>query len=339
MAMVERGLIMSVKVAINGFGRIGRNVFRAAMGNSAIEILAINDLTDPGTLAQLLKYDSVHGTFESEVKAKDDGLSINGKFVNILSERDPAKLPWKKMGIDAVVESTGFFTAREGASKHIEAGAGKVVISAPGKNADITLVFGVNDDRYDPDAHNIISLASCTTNCLAPVAKVLNDSFEIEKGLMTTVHSYTNDQQLLDFPHKDLRRARAAAASIIPTTTGAAIAVTLVLPELTGKLDGMAMRVPITNVSVVDFVAKVKKQTTVEEVNNAFKAAAGDSMAGVLDVCDEPLVSIDYLDNKHSSIVDSSLTNVTGGDLVKVISWYDNEWGYSCRVVDMLDSL
>ncbi|RLG35819.1 type I glyceraldehyde-3-phosphate dehydrogenase [Methanosarcinales archaeon] len=330
---------MSVKVAINGFGRIGRNVFRAAMGNSAIEILAINDLTDPATLAHLLKYDSVHGILESEVKAEDDGISVDGKFVNILSERDPAKLPWKEMGIDAVVESTGFFTAREGASKHIEAGAEKVIISAPGKNADITLVIGVNDDQYDPDKHHIISLASCTTNCLAPVAKVLNDSFEIEKGLMTTVHSYTNDQQLLDFPHKDLRRARAAAASIIPTTTGAAIAVTLVLPELKGKLDGMAMRVPVTNVSVVDFVAKVRKQTTIEEVNNAFKAAAGDSMAGILDVCDEPLVSIDYLDNKHSSIVDSSLTNVIDGDLVKVISWYDNEWGYSCRVVDMLDSL
>ncbi|VUT27880.1 MAG: glyceraldehyde-3-phosphate dehydrogenase [Candidatus Syntrophoarchaeum sp. GoM_oil] len=330
---------MSVKVAINGFGRIGRNVFRAAMGNSAIEIVAINDLTDPKTLAHLLKYDSVHGKLESEVKAEDAGLSIDGKFMKVLSERDPANLPWKEMGIDAVVESTGFFTAREGASKHIEAGAGKVIISAPAKNPDITIVIGVNDDLYDPDKHNIISLASCTTNCLAPVAKVLSDSYGIEKGLMTTVHSYTNDQQLLDFPHSDLRRARAAAASIIPTTTGAAVAVTLVLPELKGKLDGMAMRVPITNVSVVDFVAKLGKKTTAEEVNNALKTASEGSMAGILDVCDEPLVSIDYLDNKHSSIVDSSLTNVADGDLVKVISWYDNEWGYSCRVVDMLDSL
>ena len=337
--MVERGLLMSVKVAINGFGRIGRNVFRAAMGNSAIEIVAINDLTDPKTLAHLLKYDSVHGKLESEVKAEDAGLSIDGKFMKVLSERDPANLPWKEMGIDAVVESTGFFTAREGASKHIEAGAGKVIISAPAKNPDITIVIGVNDDLYDPDKHNIISLASCTTNCLAPVAKVLSDSYGIEKGLMTTVHSYTNDQQLLDFPHSDLRRARAAAASIIPTTTGAAVAVTLVLPELKGKLDGMAMRVPITNVSVVDFVAKLGKKTTAEEVNNALKTASEGSMAGILDVCDEPLVSIDYLDNKHSSIVDSSLTNVADGDLVKVISWYDNEWGYSCRVVDMLDSL
>ncbi|MCW7076294.1 MAG: type I glyceraldehyde-3-phosphate dehydrogenase [Candidatus Syntropharchaeales archaeon] len=330
---------MSVKVAINGFGRIGRNVFRAAMGNSAIEIAAINDLTDPKTLAHLLKYDSVHGTLEPEVKAEEDGLTVDGKFVKVLSERDPASLPWKEMGIDAVVESTGFFTAREGASKHLDAGAGKVIISAPAKNPDATIVIGVNDDIYDPEKHNIISLASCTTNCLAPVAKVLNDSFGIEKGLMTTVHSYTNDQQLLDFPHKDLRRARAAAASIIPTTTGAAVAVTLVLPELTGKLDGMAMRVPVTNVSVVDFVARVGRSTTVEEVNAALKAAADGSMAGILDVCDLPLVSIDYLDNKHSSIVDSSLTNVIDGDLVKVISWYDNEWGYSCRVVDMLDSL
>ena len=330
---------MSVKVAINGFGRIGRNVFRAVMGNSAIEILAINDLTDPETLAHLLKYDSVHGKLESDVKVEDDGLSVDGRFMKVLSERDPANLPWKEMGIDAVVESTGFFTAREGASKHIEAGAGKVIISAPAKNPDVTIVFGVNDDLYDPEKHNIISLASCTTNCLAPVAKVLNDSFGIEKGLMTTVHSYTNDQQLLDFPHKDLRRARAAAASIIPTTTGAAVAVTLVLPELKGKLDGMAMRVPITNVSVVDFVAKVGKKTTVGDVNAALKAAAEDSMAGILGVCDKPLVSIDYLDNKHSSIVDSSLTNVADGDLVKVISWYDNEWGYSCRIVDMLDSL
>lgn len=330
---------MSVKVAINGFGRIGRNVFRAAMGNSAIEIAVINDLTDPKTLAHLLKYDSVHGTLEPEVKAEEDGLTVDGKFVKVLSERDPASLPWKEMGIDAVVESTGFFTAREGASKHLDAGAGKVIISAPAKNPDATIVIGVNDDIYDPEKHNIISLASCTTNCLAPVAKVLNDSFGIEKGLMTTVHSYTNDQQLLDFPHKDLRRARAAAASIIPTTTGAAVAVTLVLPELTGKLDGMAMRVPVTNVSVVDFVARVGRSTTVEEVNAALKAAADGSMAGILDVCDLPLVSIDYLDNKHSSIVDSSLTNVIDGDLVKVISWYDNEWGYSCRVVDMLDSL
>jgi glyceraldehyde 3-phosphate dehydrogenase len=330
---------MSVKVAINGFGRIGRNVFRAAMGNSAIEIAAINDLTDPKTLAHLLKYDSVHGKLESEVKAEEDGLAVDGKFMKVLSERDPASLPWKEMGIDAVVESTGFFTAREGASKHLDAGAGKVIISAPAKNPDATIVIGVNDDVYNPEKHKIISLASCTTNCLAPVAKVLNDSFGIEKGLMTTVHSYTNDQQLLDFPHSDLRRARAAAASIIPTTTGAAVAVTLVLPELTGKLDGMAMRVPVTNVSVVDFVARVKKPTTADEVNKALKAAAGGSMAGILDVCDLPLVSIDYLDNKHSSIVDSSLTNVIDGDLVKVISWYDNEWGYSCRVVDMLDSL
>ncbi|OFV66888.1 MAG: Glyceraldehyde 3-phosphate dehydrogenase [Candidatus Syntrophoarchaeum butanivorans] len=338
-AIEKRGSAMSVRVAINGFGRIGRNVFRAAMGNSAIEIVAINDLTDPKTLAHLLKYDSVHGKFESEVKPEDDGLTVDGRFIRVLSERDPSNLPWKDMGIDAVVESTGLFTAREGAMKHIEAGAEKVIITAPAKNPDITIVIGVNDDMYNPDKHRIISLASCTTNCLAPVAKVLNDSFEIEKGLMTTVHSYTNDQRLLDLPHKDLRRARAAAASIIPTTTGAAVAVTLVLPELEGKLDGMAMRVPVLNVSVVDFVAKVKKKTTVDEVNSALKAAAEGSMAGILDVCYEPLVSIDYLDNRHSSIVDALLTNVIDGDLVKVISWYDNEWGYSCRVVDMLDSL
>jgi glyceraldehyde 3-phosphate dehydrogenase len=327
---------MALRVAINGFGRIGRMVFRAALNEKGIEIVAINDLTDAKTLAHLLKYDSVHGTFNAKVEEKNDSLVVNGKAIRIYAEKDPAALPWKKEKVDVVLESTGRFTARDKAELHLKAGAKKVIISAPATGEDITIVMGVNSHLYDPKKHNIISNASCTTNCLAPVAKVLNDSFGIEKGLVTTVHSYTNDQNILDLPHKDLRRARAAAMSMIPTTTGAAKAVSLVLPELKGKLDGMAIRVPTPNVSVVDLVATLSKKTDAEKVNTALKKASKGALKGILGFEEEPLVSIDFNGDIRSSIVDGSCTKVIDGNMVKVLSWYDNECGFSQRVVDLL---
>ena len=327
---------MAIKVGINGFGRIGRNIMRAAMGDSGIDIVAVNDLTNADTLAHLLKYDSILGNLKADISAKGDRITVNKDEFQVLSLKDPAQLPWKDLGVDVVFESTGIFTDRDAAAKHITAGAKKVVITAPAKKPDITMVLGVNDDKYDPAKHQIISNASCTTNCLAPIAKVLHESFVIKKGWMTTVHSYTNDQQLLDLPHKDLRRARAAALSIIPTTTGAALAVGEVLPELKGKLDGIAMRVPTPNVSCVDLAVLVDKKTSKEEVNAAFKAAADGPLKGILQYVEEPLVSIDFRGNDHSSILDAPYTAVMDGDFVKVLSWYDNEWGYSSRCVDLL---
>jgi len=326
---------MALRVAINGFGRIGRMVLRAASKDKNIEFVAINDLTDAATLAHLFKYDSVHGIFPGKVEHTADSLIINGKSIKIYAVKNPAELPWKKDKIDVVLESTGLFTSKDKASLHIQAGAKKVVISAPATGEDITIVMGVNDHLYDAKKHVIISNASCTTNCLAPVAKVLNDSFGIEKGLVTTVHSYTNDQNILDLPHKDLRRARAAAVSMIPTTTGAAKAVSLVLPELKGKLDGMAIRVPTPNVSVVDLVVTLKKKTDAVKVNAALKKASKGALKGILGFCEEPLVSIDYNGNPLSSIVDASCTKVIGDSMVKVLSWYDNEAGFSNRVVDL----
>jgi glyceraldehyde 3-phosphate dehydrogenase len=330
---------MAVKIAINGFGRIGRNVFRAAQGVAGIDIVAVNDLTDPATLAHLLKYDSVHGEFASEVKAAANAIIVNGKSVQVCKERDPAALPWKQLGVDIVIESTGLFTDRVNAQKHIDAGAKKVIISAPAKGEDLTVVMGVNEAAYQPASHHILSNASCTTNCLAPVAKVLLEQFGIVKGLMTTVHAYTNDQMILDLPHKDLRRARAAGLSMIPTTTGAAKAVSLVLPQLKGKLDGLAVRVPTPNVSLVDLVVTTEKDTSAAEVNAALKAAANGPLKGILIFCELPLVSKDFNGNPASSIVDSLTTTVIGGNLVKVLSWYDNEWGYSNRVVDLISYL
>jgi glyceraldehyde 3-phosphate dehydrogenase len=327
---------MAVKVGINGFGRIGRNIMRAAMGDTSIDIVAVNDLTDAKTLAHLLKYDSILGNLEADIKAEKDRITVDGDEFQVLSVKDPAQLPWKSLGVDVVFESTGIFTGRDDAAKHLTAGAKRVVITAPAKKPDITVVLGVNSDKYDPAAHTIVSNASCTTNCLAPIAKVLHQTFGIKKGWMTTVHSYTNDQNLLDLPHKDLRRARAAALSIIPTTTGAAAAVGEVLPELKGRLDGIAMRVPTPNVSVVDLAAILDKKTTAEEVNAAFKAAANGPMKNLLQYTDEPLVSIDFRGNPHSSILDSPYTSVMDGDFVKVLAWYDNEWGYSNRCVDLL---
>lgn len=328
---------MKVKVGINGFGRIGRNVFKIATENQDVfEIVAINDITDPKTLAHLLKYDSCFGRFDGEVEAKEDAIIVNGKEIRILAERNPEDLPWKDMGVEVVLESTGLFTKREDAEKHIKAGAKKVIISAPATDEDITLVMGVNDNKYDPALHHIISNASCTTNCLAPLAKVVDEEFGIERGLMTTIHSYTTDQRLLDLPHKDLRRARAAALSMIPTTTGAAKAVSLVLPQLKGKLNGMALRVPTPAVSVVDIVFELKQETSKEEVNNAFKRAAAGELKGILDYSEEPLVSIDYEQNSFSSIIDGLSTMVTEGTMLKVLSWYDNEWGYSSRLVDVV---
>jgi glyceraldehyde 3-phosphate dehydrogenase len=327
---------MSVKVAINGFGRIGRNVFRAAQSSSEFEIVAINDLTNSQTLAHLLKYDSIHGILSADVSATDDSIQCGGKTIKVFSERDPAALPWKELGVDIVIESTGFFTNGKDAGKHIQAGARKVIISAPGKEVDLTVCMGVNDDLYDAAQHHIVSNASCTTNCLAPVAKVLMESFGIVKGLMTTVHAYTNDQSILDLPHSDLRRARAAALSMIPTTTGAAKAVALVLPELKGKLDGLAVRVPTPNVSLVDLVVETEKATSIEEVNAALQAAANGPLKGILDYCTEPLVSCDFNGNPASSSVDAATTSVIGGTMVKVMSWYDNEWGYSNRIVDLV---
>ncbi|BAB07279.1 type I glyceraldehyde-3-phosphate dehydrogenase [Halalkalibacterium halodurans] len=328
---------MATKIGINGFGRIGRNVFRAALNNPNVEVVAINDLTDANMLAHLLKYDSVHGKLDAEVKVDGDSLVVNGHSVKVKAERDPAQLGWGDLGVEVVVESTGRFTNREDAAKHLEAGAKKVIISAPAKDEDITVVMGVNENKYDPANHHVLSNASCTTNCLAPFAKVLNDKFGIRRGMMTTVHSYTNDQQILDLPHKDYRRARAAAENIIPTTTGAAKAVALVLPELKGKLNGGAMRVPTPNVSLVDLVAELDKEVTAEEVNAALKEAAEGDLKGILAYSEEPLVSGDYNGNPASSTIDALSTMVMEGNMVKVISWYDNESGYSHRVVDLVD--
>nr|WP_259549386.1 type I glyceraldehyde-3-phosphate dehydrogenase [Heyndrickxia oleronia] len=326
---------MTVKVGINGFGRIGRNVFRAALNNPEVEVVAVNDLTDANMLAHLLKYDTVHGTLEQDVTVDGDSLVVGGHKVKVLAERDPAQLGWGDLGVDIVVESTGRFTKRADAAKHLEAGAKKVIISAPATDEDITIVMGVNEDKYDAANHNVISNASCTTNCLAPFAKVLNEKFGIKRGMMTTVHSYTNDQQILDLPHKDYRRARAAAENMIPTTTGAAKAVALVLPELKGKLNGMAMRVPTSNVSVVDLVAELDQNVTAEEVNAALKEAAEGELKGILAYSDLPLVSRDYNGAKESSTVDGLSTMVLEDNMVKVLSWYDNETGYSNRVVDL----
>jgi glyceraldehyde 3-phosphate dehydrogenase len=327
---------MAIKVGINGFGRIGRNIMRAAMGDSGIDIVAVNDLTNAATLAHLLKYDSILGNLKGDISASADKITVNKDQFQVLSIKDPAQLPWKSLGVDVVFESTGIFTNRDGAEKHLTAGAKKVVITAPAKGPDLTVVIGVNEEKYDAGKHHIISNASCTTNCLAPVAKILHETFGIRKGWMTTVHSYTNDQQLLDLPHKDLRRARAAALSIIPTTTGAALAVGEVLPEIKGRLDGIAMRVPTPNVSVVDLAVLVDKKTSKEEVNAAFKTAADGKLKGILEYTDEQLVSVDFRGNPRSSILDSSYTAVMDGDFVKVLSWYDNEWGYSSRCVDLL---
>jgi glyceraldehyde 3-phosphate dehydrogenase len=331
---------MSVRVAINGFGRIGRNVFRAARGrDTGFEIVAVNDLTSAATLAHLLRYDSVHGRYPGTVEAGDGKLVVDGKDVAVLSERDPGGLPWADMGVEVVVESTGFFTKREGAAKHIEAGARKVVISAPATGPDITVCIGVNDDQYDADQHHVISNASCTTNCLAPLAKVLVDSFGIKQGYMTTTHAYTNDQQILDAPHSDLRRARSAAANIIPTSTGAAKAIGLVIPHLQGKLDGISMRVPVQDGSVTDLVAVLDREVTRDEVNAAFEAAADTGrLEGILQYTADPIVSTDIVGSSYSSIFDSSLT-MANGNLVKVVSWYDNEWGYSNRVVDLVSKI
>lgn len=327
---------MSVKVGINGFGRIGRNVFRVLSKESEIEVVAINDLTSAATLAHLLKYDSVQGIFDADIKAKEHSIVVNGKEIAISAERDPSAIPWKDKGVNIVLECTGLFTKREAAKKHLGQGVEKVIISAPATDPDLTVVVGVNDSEYDGARHNIISNASCTTNCLAPVAKVLQQNFGIRRGLMTTIHSYTNDQNILDLPHKDLRRARAAALSMIPTTTGAARAVSLVLPELKGKLDGMAVRVPTPNVSLVDLVAELDKDVTVEEINNAIKSEADGKMKGILQYCEEPLVSIDFNGNPHSSIFDAKSTTVIEKNLIKVLSWYDNEWGFSNRMADLL---
>ncbi|MDM5210295.1 type I glyceraldehyde-3-phosphate dehydrogenase [Peribacillus sp. RS7] len=330
---------MAVKVGINGFGRIGRNVFRAALSNPEVEIVAINDLTDANMLAHLLQYDTIHGSLNEKVTVDGDYLVVDGLKVKVLAERDPAQLAWGELGVEVVVESTGRFTKRADAAKHLEAGAKKVIISAPASDEDITIVMGVNEDKYDAANHHVISNASCTTNCLAPFAKVLHEQFGIKRGMMTTVHSYTNDQQILDLPHKDYRRARAAAENIIPTTTGAAKAVALVLPELKGKLNGMAMRVPTPNVSVVDLVAELEKDTTVEEVNAAFKKASEGELKGILEYSELPLVSTDYNGNPSSSTIDALSTMVMEGNMVKVLSWYDNETGYSSRVVDLIDYL
>jgi glyceraldehyde 3-phosphate dehydrogenase len=327
---------MAIKVGINGFGRIGRNIMRAAMGNADFDFVAVNDLTNAETLAHLLKYDSILGNLDAEISAKGDRITVNEDEFRVLSIKDPAQLPWKDLGVDVVFESTGLFTKRDDAAKHIAAGAKKVIITAPAKGPDVSLVMGVNQEKYDPAKHQIISNASCTTNCLAPVAKVIHETFGIRKGWMTTVHSYTNDQQLLDLPHKDLRRARAAALSIIPTTTGAAVAVGEVLPEIKGRLDGISMRVPTPNVSVVDLAVLVDKKTTKEEVNATFKSAADGKLKGILEYTEAPLVSIDFRGNPHSSILDASYTSVMDSDFIKVLSWYDNEWGYSNRCVDLL---
>ena len=327
---------MSIRFAINGFGRIGRNLFRAVFQDPRFECVGLNDLTDAKTLAHLLKFDSIHGRFRGSVEAKEKSIKVNGKAIEIFSEKDPRNLPWKQIGADIVIEATGRFVDRESASRHLEAGTEKVIISAPAKNPDFTVVLGVNETLYDPKKHHVISNASCTTNCLAPVAKVLLENFGIQRGLMTTIHSYTNDQQLLDLPHKDLRRARAASLSMIPTTTGAAKAVALVLPQLEGKLDGMAIRVPTPNVSMIDFVAELGRDSSEEEVNGVLKKAAEGPLKGILGYTEEPLVSVDLNGDDQSSIVDGSLTRVIENRMTKVIAWYDNEWGYSCRLRDLM---
>jgi glyceraldehyde 3-phosphate dehydrogenase len=327
---------MAVKVGINGFGRIGRNILRAAMGSKDIDFVAVNDLTSAATLAHLLKYDSVLGNLHADVKATSDGISVDGDEFKVLSVKDPAQLPWKALNVDYVIESTGLFTDADKAKAHIAAGAQKVIISAPAKHEDITIVLGVNEDRYDPASHHVISNASCTTNCLAPAAKVVHDLLTIELGLMNTIHSYTNDQRILDVAHKDPRRARSAGQNIIPTTTGAAKALALVIPDLKGKFDGFSLRVPTPTVSVVDFTATVSRPTSVEELNDAFRAAAAGPLKGILGVSDEPLVSMDFKGDSRSSIIDAESTMVLGGNMVKVIAWYDNEWGYSCRVADLI---
>ncbi len=329
---------MSVRVGINGFGRIGRNVFRAAAGNDDVEIVAVNDITDTSTLAYLLQYDSVFGIYPGEVSADGDAIVVDGRRVQVFAERDPGALPWGELGVDVVVESTGLFTERAKAAAHLDGGAKKVIITAPGKDPDITVVLGVNDDQYDPAVHHVVSNASCTTNCLAPVAKVLDESFGLLQAFMTTCHAYTNDQRILDLPHSDLRRARAAALSIIPTTTGAARAIGEVLPHLKGKLDGFALRVPIPDGSIVDLTAEVGRETSAEEVNAAMKAAADGPLNGILGYTDAPIVSRDVIGDSHSSLFDSQLTMVRG-TTVKVVSWYDNEWGYSCRVVQLATRL
>ncbi len=329
---------MKTKVGINGFGRIGRNAFKAAIAKNAdFEIVAINDITNPATLAHLLKYDSCFGRFDGTVEAKEDAIVVNGKEIKILAVRNPEELPWKEMGVEVVLESTGLFTKKADAEKHLKAGAKKVIISAPATDEDITIVMGVNEDKYDPQTHHVMSNASCTTNCLAPFAKVIDEEFGIERGLMTTIHSYTNDQRILDLPHSDLRRARAAAVSIIPTTTGAAKAVSLVLPQLKGKLNGMAMRVPTPAVSVVDIVFELKKKATKDEINAALKKASEGPLKGILGYTEEPLVSIDFKEDPRSSIVDALSTMVLEDNMVKVVSWYDNEWGYSNRAVDLME--
>jgi len=327
---------MAVKVGINGFGRIGRNIFRASLGDNDLDFVGVNDITDTKTLAHLLKYDSVLGNLDHEIKTSGNGITVEGEEFHVFSERDPASIPWGLVGAEIVIESTGRFTKAEDAKKHLHDGVKKVIISAPAKNEDITIVLGVNEEKYDPAAHNIISNASCTTNCLAPVAKVIHEKFGIRNAQMTTIHSYTNDQQLLDLPHKDLRRARAAALNMIPTSTGAAKAVALVLPELKGKFDGISVRVPTPNVSLVDVVIDVDKETTTEEVNKALKDAANEELAGILSFSEEPLVSSDFKRNSNSSIVDAEYTKVIGGNMIKILSWYDNEWGYSCRVRDLV---
>jgi glyceraldehyde 3-phosphate dehydrogenase len=328
---------MSIKIGINGFGRIGRNMIRAAAGDPSLEFVAVNDITDAATLAHLLKYDSILGRFKGQVSATADSIIVDGKPVKVLAVKDPGELPWKDLGVDVVIESTGKFTKRPDVMKHIDkGGARKVIVSAPATDPDITIVMGVNDKAYDPAKHHMLSNASCTTNCLAPVAKVLHETFGIEKAFMTTIHSYTNDQKILDAPHKDLRRARAACVSQIPTTTGAAKAVGLVLPELKGKIDGIAIRVPTPNVSIVDLVALLKKPATDKDVNAAFQAAAAGPLEGILGYTDEPLVSVDFMSDPHSGIVDGLSTKVLGDNFLKVMAWYDNEWGYSCRLVDLV---
>ncbi|MGI8510423.1 MAG: type I glyceraldehyde-3-phosphate dehydrogenase [Gemmatimonadaceae bacterium] len=329
---------MAIRVGINGFGRIGRQVLRAAMeeGVADLEFVAVNDLTDTKTLAHLFKYDSVHGTYPGDVSAAEGKIIVDGEEIKVLSERDPAMLPWKQLGVDVVLESTGFFTNADAARKHIEAGARKVIISAPAKGEDITIVMGINSDKYDPAKHNIISNASCTTNCLVPMVKVIRDAFGFKHGSMVTIHSYTNDQQLLDAPHKDLRRARSAAVSIIPTTTGAAKATSLVIPEVKGKIDGIAIRVPTADVSLTELTVEVEQATSTDAVNAAFRQAADGNLAGILKYTEEPLVSCDYIGDPHSCIFDSLNTNVIDGTMVKVSGWYDNEWGYSSRCVDMI---
>jgi len=327
---------MAVKVGINGFGRIGRNVLRASLSRGDIEFVAVNDITDTKTLAHLLKYDSVLGNLDADIKSSDKTITVNGDEFQVFTERDPGKIDWASVGAELVIESTGLFTKRDDAAKHLHDTVKKVIITAPAKNEDVTIVLGVNETAYKPKEHHVISNASCTTNCLGPIAKVLHENFTIRKGLMNTIHSYTNDQRLLDLPHSDLRRARAAALSIIPTSTGAAKAIGLVLPELKGKLDGISLRVPTPNVSIVDFVAEVATSTTKEEVNAAMKKAADGPLRGILQYSEEPLVSVDFRGNPHSSILDAPYTSVIEGNMVKLLSWYDNEWGYSCRVVDLI---